>query len=102
MHLMDTWPLVYKPTHQRDSMGRTYPAAEPGRHTDRVSMSNTLQGAVAGVYNTPVGQGDQPAVITQLKLEEDTAGRRTIQPDIIRSDQFRANMQHVFAEHAHL
>ena len=104
LDLMDTWPLIYEPTHQRGSMGLTYPAAEPRRRIDRVSVSNTLQGAVAGVYNVSVGQADHLAVITQLKPEEDStgAGRRTIQPDIIRSDQFRTEMQDVFAEHAHL
>ena len=44
LHLMDTWPLVYEPTHHRDSMGLTYPTAEPRRRIDRVSVSRGGQG----------------------------------------------------------
>ena len=74
LHLMGTWPLIYEPTHQRDSMGLTYPAAEPRRHIYRVSVSSTLQGSVARVYNVSVGQADHMAVVTQLKPEEDETG----------------------------
>ena len=48
-------------------MGLTYPAAEPRRRINRVLVSSTLQGSVAGVYNVSVGQADHMAVVTQLK-----------------------------------
>ena len=104
LQLMDTWPLIYEPTHQRDSMGLTYPAVEPRRRIDRVSVSTTLQQAVTGVYNVSVGQADHLAVVTQLRPEEDDtgAGRRTIQPDIIRGPQFQEGIKQVFAESSHL
>ena len=71
------------------------------KETHRQGVSNTLQVAVAGVYSVSLGQADHLAVVTQLKPEEEStgAGRRTIESDIIKSDQFWTEMQDVFAEH---
>ena len=46
---------------------------------------------MAGVSNVSVGQADHMAVVTQLKPEEDEtgAGRQTIEPEVIKSEQFQ-------------
>ena len=51
------------------------------------------------IKNVQVGQADHLAVVAQLRPEEDEsgAGRPTIQPDIIRKEEFQQAMTEVFS-----
>ena len=97
--ITDVWPLIHEEVDD-SNRGLTYPATEPRRRIDRISVGWSLQTSVTGAYNVVVGKSDHLGVVARLDPEEDGTGtkRRTLQGDVVKTPEFQQRMRELLED----
>ena len=97
--ITDVWPLVHEEVDETNK-GLTYPATEPRRRIDRISVDWNLQSSISGAYTVMVGKSDHMGVVARLDPEEDGTGtkRRTLQGDMVKTQEFQQQLRELLED----